>query len=52
MLGFSLEDAAPGDYEMVMYFKDELAGKTLELKEPFTVTDRLAQAAPAPPPGQ
>jgi VWFA-related protein len=52
MLGFSLEDAAPGDYEMVMYFKDELAGKTLEIKEPFTVSDRLAQAAPAPPPGQ
>jgi len=48
MVGFSLGEAAPGDYEMVMTFKDELAGKTLELKEPFTVTAGLAQAAPAP----
>jgi VWFA-related protein len=52
MVGFSLEDAAPGDYEMVMVLKDELSGKTLQLKEPFTVTARLAQDVPAPPPGQ
>jgi hypothetical protein len=51
MVGFSLENAAPGDYEMVMSFKDELAGTTLEVKEPFTVTASLAQAA-APPAAQ
>ena len=52
MVGFSLESAAPGDYDMVMSFKDELAGKTLELHEPFTVSARLLQAAPAPTGGQ
>ncbi len=52
MVGFSLESAAPGDYDMVMSFKDELAGKTLELHEPFTVSARLSQAAPAPTGGQ
>ena len=52
MVGFSLENAAPGDYDIVMSFKDELAGKTLELHEPFTVSARLPQAAPAPTGGQ
>jgi VWFA-related protein len=52
MVGFSLEDATPGDYEMVMFFKDELAGKTIEIKEPFTVTASLAQATPTPPAAQ
>jgi VWFA-related protein len=43
--GFSLEAAAPGDYMMLMTFRDELAGKTLELREPFSVLP------PLPPPG-
>jgi hypothetical protein len=33
----SLDYATPGDYEMVMSFRDELSGETLELKEPFSV---------------
>jgi VWFA-related protein len=33
----SLEDAVPGAYEMVMTFRDELTGKKLELREPFSV---------------
>jgi VWFA-related protein len=36
-VGFSLEDAAPGEYEMVISLKDELSGKTLEDKQSFTV---------------
>jgi VWFA-related protein len=45
MIGFSLQDAAPGDYEIVMRIKDELSGRSLDLREPFTVT---APAAPPP----
>ena len=52
MVGFSLENAAPGDYDMVMSFKDELGGKSLELHEPFTVSARLPQTPPAPTGGQ
>jgi hypothetical protein len=33
----SLEYATPGDYEMVLTFRDELTGKELELREPFTI---------------
>jgi VWFA-related protein len=33
----SLDNALPGEYEMVLTFRDQLAGKTLELHEPFTV---------------
>jgi VWFA-related protein len=38
MVGARLVDATPGDYEMLIYVKDEVTGKTLEVKEPFTVT--------------
>ena len=51
MIGFSLEDATPGDYEIVMRVKDELSGKSLELHEPFSVTAPMS-AAPAAPGGQ
>ena len=37
IIGSPLGDAAPGDYELVLTFKDEVAGKTLEVREPFTV---------------
>jgi len=47
MIGFSLGDATPGDYEIVMRVKDELSGKSLELHEPFSVTAPPA-SAPAP----
>jgi VWFA-related protein len=48
MIGFSLEDATPGDYEIVMRVKDELSGKALELHEPFSVTARLSSVPAAP----
>jgi len=38
LVGTKLQDFAPGDYEMVLSFKDEVAGKALELKEPFSVS--------------
>jgi VWFA-related protein len=42
LVGTRLVAADPGDYEFVLTVRDEIAGKTLELREPFTVT-------PAPP---
>ncbi len=43
MLGISLESATPGDYEVVLTVHDEVAGKTLEVRDPFQV--RAATAA-------
>ena len=37
LVGTRLDDSPPGDYEMVLSLKDEIAGKTLEVKEPFSV---------------
>jgi VWFA-related protein len=37
LFGVVLDDATPGDYEVVLTFRDEIAGKTLELREPFRV---------------
>jgi VWFA-related protein len=48
LIGFSLEGASPGDYEIVMRVRDELSGKTLNLHEPFHVgapPQRRASAA-------
>jgi VWFA-related protein len=39
LVGTRLVDSAPGDYEMVLRLKDEVAGKDLELREPFSVTE-------------
>ncbi len=36
-VAFPLGDAPPGEYEILLRFRDELAGKSLELREPFTV---------------
>ena len=47
LIGFSLEAATPGDYELVLRFRDELSGKALELHEPFSVS-AATLAAPAP----
>ena len=44
MIGFSLEDASPGEYELVLRFKDEFSGSRLESREPFQVS------APTPAP--
>jgi hypothetical protein len=46
MIGFSLEDASPGTYELVLRFKDEFSGSRLEWRESFHVT---APPTPAPP---
>jgi VWFA-related protein len=37
LFGLSLRDAVPGRYEMQLSFRDELSGKTIELREPFSV---------------
>jgi VWFA-related protein len=37
LVGTKLEGSPPGDYEMVLSLKDEIAGKTLEVREPFSV---------------
>ncbi len=55
IIGFPLGVAPPGDYELVMSVKDELSGKTVDLREPFTVVadaatpPATAPAADAPP---
>jgi hypothetical protein len=37
LIGSRLEDYAPGDYEFVLNVRDEVADKTIEVREPFTV---------------
>jgi hypothetical protein len=37
LVGFSLRDAVPGDYEMRLTFRDEVSGEKIELREPFQV---------------
>ena len=37
LTGTGLQAAPPGDYEMVLSFKDEIAGKTMELTESFSI---------------
>ena len=46
LVGARLVDSEPGDYEIVLRLKDEIAGKDLELREPFAVTP--PEPAPAP----
>ncbi len=45
MIGFSLDDASPGEYELVLRFKDEFSGSRLESREAFRVV------SPPPSPG-
>jgi hypothetical protein len=33
----SLKEASPGEYVLVLTVRDEVAGRTLELREPFEV---------------
>ena len=35
--GISLQGAAPGDYELVLTVRDELAGQAVEVREPFAI---------------
>jgi hypothetical protein len=50
LFGFSLDHAAPGTYEIVMGFKDEVSGNTLQMKEPFSVVGATAAAPPSADP--
>jgi hypothetical protein len=44
--GFSLRNAQPGDYEIEIDVWDQLAGKALELREPFTVVPAVEEPPP------
>ena len=46
--GIALAGAAPGDYELVLRARDEIAGRTLEAREPFQIGEVIAEAGPAP----
>jgi VWFA-related protein len=37
LMGTRLDAASPGEYELVLSLKDEISGKTLEVREPFRV---------------
>jgi len=37
VLYLSLQGAAPGDYEVVLTIRDEVAGRAIEVTDPFTV---------------
>jgi len=50
MFGFRLEGVEPGDYEIVMAIRDDLAGRSFELREPFRVVEPLPASALPPPP--
>ena len=49
LVGFKLKGAHPGEYEMVMTFRDEVSGKTLEERETFTVVPAPPEPAPDEP---
>lgn len=51
LFGLSLVDVAPGEYEMVMTLRDELADTSVEISEPFTVVSPAHSTSPPPPPG-
>jgi VWFA-related protein len=46
LVAFPLRDATPGEYEIRLHFRDELAGTELELREPFTVVPPAPAAGP------
>jgi hypothetical protein len=52
LFGFRLKDAPLGDYEMLMTIRDELAGESMEIREPFTVVAPLPATATASAPTQ
>ena len=45
--GIMLAGAAPGDYELVLRARDEIAGRTVEVREPFQIGEVSAERAPA-----
>jgi VWFA-related protein len=50
MFGFRLDGAEPGDYEIVMIVRDDIAGNSFEVREPFKVGDPLPASWLVPPP--
>lgn len=50
LFGFRLTDAPLGDYEMLMTIRDDLAGQSMEFREPFTVVPPLPATATASAP--
>jgi VWFA-related protein len=51
IVGTRLPADASGEMEFVLTVKDEISGKTLEVKEPFTVAGNPVAPAPAPSTG-
>ncbi|HEX6737934.1 MAG TPA: VWA domain-containing protein [Vicinamibacteria bacterium] len=47
MVGTGVQGAAPGEYELVLSVKDELSGKSVEVREPFTLVGGRKPAADA-----
>jgi hypothetical protein len=47
--GFRLTDAPLGDYEIVMSIRDDIAGRSFEMREPFKVVEPLPASAMPPP---
>ena len=43
--GFRLNDTPPGDYQVVMAIRDDIAGRSLEMTEPFKVIPPLPASA-------
>jgi hypothetical protein len=50
MIGFPLEATPPGDYEIAIRVKDDLTGKAIERREPFTVSAPAGLNQPVEPP--
>ncbi len=48
MFGFRLTDTPPGDYEIVMAVRDDVAGRSFDLREPFKVGEPLPASAMPP----
>ena len=48
--GIALRGAQPGEYELVLTVKDELAGRSVEVREPFEIVspERVTLARPDP----
>jgi hypothetical protein len=36
--GISLAGASPGEYELILTVADQVAGRTLTIREPFTIS--------------
>jgi len=49
LVAFPLRDASPGEYEICLRFRDELAGTDVELREPFTVVSPPREGGAARP---